>query len=136
MGYSDILSFNEGEYCCAGDISMAKLNSWSTPSIVESPVLQPFLTSLYGLTSPQQSWARSWEQATGPILPSHTLKQVYLLKEAAQVLLKVLLDHTLCTRVDWKGCVLGESFSLVSLVFFFFFFNLVFFQVLKKAFSD
>lgn len=32
MGYSNIPSFNEGEYCCAGNISMAKLNSGSTYS--------------------------------------------------------------------------------------------------------
>lgn len=89
MGYSNIPSFNEGEYCCAGNISTAKLNSGSTYSQPRAQFcdLSLPLFMAWPHHSRVEPMAENWELRT--VLPSEMLEQIYLFEQAAQVLLKV-----------------------------------------------
>lgn len=73
-------------------------------------------------------------KAWGPVLASEMLKQIYLLEQAAQVLLKVQLDFVVYQsrlEIMYIKRVFYLSVSILLI-----FFNLLSLEALKKVFSE
>lgn len=73
-------------------------------------------------------------KAWGPVLASEMLKQIYLLEQAAQVLLKVQLDFVFYQSRLEIMYIKRVFYLSVSILLFFF--NLLSFEALKKVFSE
>lgn len=73
-------------------------------------------------------------KAWGPVLASEMLKQIYLLEQAAQVLLKVQLDFVVYQSRLEIMYIKRVFYLSVSILLFFF--NLLSLEALKKVFSE
>lgn len=73
-------------------------------------------------------------KAWGPVLASEMLKQIYLLEQAAQVLLEVQLDFIVYQSRLEIMYIKRVFYLSVSILLFFF--NLLSFEALKKVFSE
>lgn len=109
MGCSNIPSFNEGEYCCAGNISMAKLNSASTYTQPRAQFCDLSLPLFMAWPHHSRVEPMAGNKARGPVLPSGMLKQICLLDR--------LLRY--CWRCSWTSLLVGYQNRLKNMFGFF-----------------